>query len=299
MKKLKLLQKGIQYIAGCFLAISSIFMLSQCKKNPPAGTAVLPSDDSDSGFVAGRYIIRTKYCANGVAYALVATSNFEVLDFIQMRKEDLPLLKTEEGVIWNVEDVRANGFVVMPPAGSNDHSIFAGYRIYKQDPGDNSYRVLSMHRPGASPEDGVGDGWGENQYVSLMGVSEVPRTISAQTNCYGCTDHPGHDGEAGTLFFFIANGDGGYKVRHSDREYNCASYSKRWWLTTTHDSPDANGDCDWVQRPSIRPHPDGTVIAPGSSTPLGLFPKCRRVNPPGEQGFQRCYQDDFYFEKVD
>lgn len=298
MGKAKLLN-SIKFLCGCFLAFSSVCMFSQCKKNAPAGTSALPSDDSDSGFVAGRYIIRTKYCTNGVAYALVPTSNFEVLEFMPMRQEDLPMLKTEEGVIWNVEDVRALGFVVMPPVGSTDYSIFAGYRIYKQNPADNVYKVLSMHRPGDSPEDEVSDGWGENQYVRLTGVPEVPRRISAQTNCYGCTDHPGHDGETGTLFLFINNGDGGYKIRHSDREYNCAAYEKRWWLTTTHDAPDATGDCDWAQRPSIRPHPPGTVVSPGSSTPLGLFPKCRMINPPGEPGFERCYRDDFYFEKVD
>ncbi len=296
MKKGKIVN-SIKYLCGCFLAISSIFMLSQCKKNPPKGTTALPSDDSDSGFVSGRYIIRTKYCPNGVAYALVPASNFETLDFIPMRKEDLPLLKTEEGVIWNVEDVRAEGFVVVPPLGSNDYSIFAGYRIYKQNPADNIYQVLSMHRPGASKEDEVGDGWGENQYIRFMGVSEVPRKISAQTNCYDCTNHPGHDGETGSLFLFINNGDGGYKIRHSDREYNCAAYVQRWWLTTTHDSPDANEDCDWAQRLSVRPNIPGILVGP--NVPLGLIPKCQNVRPPGEREFERCYKDDFYFEKVD
>lgn len=259
-----------------------ILSFTQCKKGS-AGNP--PPVDSSARLPEGRYILRTAYVkcgADSIAFALGMYSNFEVLGFNAVRKQDIA--NQDENFIWNVQPVYQ--IVVFKPGNKPEDYGLLGYRIYKIFPDGTSYYFLGMTRPPINDNSQV-DNVGRFQELHRVPINELPRNTVGLGEPYinppGYTEdnHPGHFDEYSGIIGLDKTVSGNYKLRNNRYEHVFHNWKSLWSLTTTNNW--ADGVCDHAQLARWRP--------------IGSY-GCGNVNEDGDI-FRRCYIDEFYFEKVD
>ncbi|MRG43918.1 hypothetical protein GFS24_02270 [Chitinophaga sp. SYP-B3965] len=258
-----------------------VLILLSCKKgNPP------PPADSTARLAEGRYIFRTQYVkcgADSIAFALGVFSNFELVGFRSMKKEDLEDMKQAEDFVWHLQPVYQ--YLAFDPNKKPEDYGLLGYRIYKIFPDGVSYYFLGMVRPEMGYENPVDDA-GVNQDLHRVPIDEFPSNLIGigepliYPPGYGENNHPGHESEFSAIFDLNKTVSGNYKLINNRREHVFHNWGRTWKLTTTNNWSD--GLCDRAQQPLWRPN----VSIP-----------CSMVNEDNET-FRRCYIDEFYFEKV-
>lgn len=258
-------------------AITIAGLFTQCKKNSkklenPFGLLLLGSDTS---LPDGRYVIRTKSTCGGVFNTLRCDDADEVLDMNGnlIPVDHISLLEVDTHMVWYVKKVR---YVSPDP----DYALAFGYRIYQYRPKDRPYRIFGFSATaGTRPwtDDEVGDGGGKSvtagtsQYEKYPGDPAVPTGFGTDTSTT-----PQINSYTIFQFYPSKNTPGAWILKAGGYKANPGDPVDRWKFCTAYWDED---NCD------------GHALPPHFRSESS---HCERI----DDGSQRCYIDEFVFQKA-
>jgi len=265
---------SIMFIAGL-----AAFSFSQCKKDDddhklenPFGLLLLGSDTS---LADGRYVIRTPHGCAGYAHMLTCDNADEVLRMSATLYPTDHLFDMDTLAVWYVKKVR---YVSPDP----DYALAFGYRIYQYRPNGTGYRFLSFSAkasPDANTNDEVGDGGGPSATVRVWQRENYPRDPNVPTS-FATSTSP-EEADTRYIFQFYESKDtpGQWQLKAGGRKETSGSQPEDRWKFCTGYWDEST--CDATLPPHFRSE----------------YADCEWVDDDTDED-QRCYIDEFVFQKV-